>query len=155
MASVFFVGKKNGKKRMVQNYRSSNKWTIKNNYPLPLISNIVENISTKKVFTKLDLRWGYNNVQINKEDKWKVVFKTLEGSFEPTVMFFGLINSPVTFPMMMNKILQNFINTGKVASFNDDIIVGMKEKESHDKIVEKVVRRLVENDVYIKPEKYK
>ena len=59
---VFFVGKKDSKKRIVQNYRYLNKWTIKNNYPLPLISDIIENISTKKVFTKMDLRWGYNNV---------------------------------------------------------------------------------------------
>ena len=56
MASVFFVGKKNGKKRMVQDYRYLNEWTIKNNYPLPLISDLIENIGTKKVFTKMDLR---------------------------------------------------------------------------------------------------
>ena len=55
MAPVFFVEKKYGKKRMVQNYRYLNKWTVKNNYPLPLISDIIENISTKKVFTKIDL----------------------------------------------------------------------------------------------------
>jgi len=61
-ALVFFVEKKDGKKRMVQDYRYLNKWTIKNNYPLPLISDIVENIGTKKVFTKMDLRWDYNNV---------------------------------------------------------------------------------------------
>jgi len=62
MALVFFVGKKDGKKRIVQNYRYLNKWTIKNNYLLLLILDIVENIGTKKVFTKMDLRWGYNNV---------------------------------------------------------------------------------------------
>jgi len=56
MAPVFFVGKKDGKKRMVQDYRYLNEWTIKNNYPLPLISDVVENIGTKKVFTKMDLR---------------------------------------------------------------------------------------------------
>jgi len=67
-APVFFVGKKDGKKRMVQDYRYLNKWTIKNNYPLPLISDVVENISTKKVFTKMDLRWGYNNVWIKEGD---------------------------------------------------------------------------------------
>jgi len=62
MAPVFFVGKKDGKKRMVQDYRYLNEWTIKNNYPLPLISNVVENIDTKKLFTKMDLRWEYNNI---------------------------------------------------------------------------------------------
>jgi len=68
-ALVFFVGKKDGKKQMVQDYRYLKKWTIKNNYPLPLILDIVENISTKKVFTKMDLRWGYNNVRIKEEDE--------------------------------------------------------------------------------------
>ena len=96
-APVFFVGKKNGKKQMVQDYRYLNEWTIKNNYPLSLISDIVENIDTKKVFTKIDLRWGYNNVQIKKGDEWKVAFMTPEESFEPTVMFFGLTNLPATF----------------------------------------------------------
>ena len=62
MAPVFFVKKKDGKKRMVQDYRYLNEWIIKNNYPLPLISDIVENIGMKKIFTKMDLRWGYNNV---------------------------------------------------------------------------------------------
>jgi len=96
-APVFFIGKKDGKKRMVQDYRYLNKWTIKNNYPLPLISDVVENIGMKKVFTKIDLRWDYNNVRIKERDKWKVAFTTSEGSFEPTVMFFGLTNSLATF----------------------------------------------------------
>ena len=67
-APVFFVGKKDGKKRMVQDYRYLNECTIKNNYPLPLILDVVENISTKKVFTKMDLRWGYNNVWIKERE---------------------------------------------------------------------------------------
>ena len=62
MIPVFFVRKKDGKKWMVQNYYYLNEWTIKNNYPLSLISDIIENIDTKKVFTKMDLRWGYNNI---------------------------------------------------------------------------------------------
>jgi len=70
---------------------------VKNNYSLPLISNIVENIETKKVFMKLDLRWGYNNMRIKERDEWKAAFTTPEGSFEPTVIFFGLTNSPATF----------------------------------------------------------
>jgi len=68
-APVFFVGKKDGKKRMVQDYRYLNEWTIKNNYPLPLISDVLENIRTKKVFMKMDLRWGYNNVRIKEGDE--------------------------------------------------------------------------------------
>ena len=62
IALVFFVGKKNGKKKIVQDYRYLNEWTIKNNYPLPLILDIVENIGMKRVFTKMNLRWGYNNI---------------------------------------------------------------------------------------------
>ena len=66
---VFFVGKKNGKKQMVQDYRYLNEWTIKNNYPLPLILDVLENIGTKKMFMKMDLRWGYNNMRIKEGDK--------------------------------------------------------------------------------------
>jgi len=69
MAPVFFVGKKNGKKRIVQDYQYLNEWTVKNNYSLPLILDIIENIGTKKVFMKMDLRWDYNNVRIKEEDK--------------------------------------------------------------------------------------
>ena len=69
MALVFFVEKKDGKRRMVQDYQYLNEWTVKNNYPLPLISDVLENIGTKKVFTKMDLRWRYNNVRIKKGDK--------------------------------------------------------------------------------------
>jgi len=75
--------------------------------------------------------------------------------FEPTVIFFGLTNFPVTFQMMMNKILQDLINTGKVGSFIDNMIVRTEEKERDDKVVEEVIKQLVENDLYVKPVKYK
>jgi len=153
MALVFFVGKKDGKKWMVQDYRYLNEWTVKNNYPFPLISDVLENIGTKKVFTKMDLRWGYNNVRIKEGDEWKAAFMMPEGSFEPTVMFFRLTNSPATFQAMMNKLLRDLINTGKVAAFIDDVIIGTETEEGHDKIVAEVIRRLEENDLYVKPEK--
>jgi len=155
MALVFFVGKKDGKKRMVQDYQYLNEWTIKNNYPLPLISDVLENIGTKKVFTKIDLRWGYNNVRIKEGDEWKVAFTIPEGSFEPMVMFFGLTNSPATFQAMMNELLRDLINTRKVAAFIDDIIIETETEERHNKIVAEVIRRLEENDLYVKPEKCK
>ena len=152
---VFFVGKKDGKKQMVQDYRYLNEWTIKNNYLLSLILDVLENIGTKKVFTKMDLRWEYNNVRIKKGGEWKVAFTTPEGSFEPMVMFFGLTNSPATFQAMMNKLLRDLINTGKIAVFIDNVIVGMETEERHDEIVAEVIRRLEENNLYVKPEKCK
>ena len=154
-APVFFVEKKDGKKHMVQDYHYLNEQTIKNNYSLPLISDILENIGIKKVFTKLNLWQGYNNIQIKKGDEWKVAFMTPEGSFEPMVIFFGLANSLAIFKTMMNKILCDLINTGGVVSFIDDMIVGIEEEEGHDKLVEEVVERLVENNLQVKLEKCK
>ena len=150
---VFFVGKKDGKKRMVQDYRYLNEWTIKNNYPLPLIFDVLENIRTKKLFMKMDLRWGYNNVRIKEGDEWKAAFTTPEELFEPTVMFFGLTNSPATFQAMINELLRDLINTGKVVAFIDDVIVGTEMEEGHDELVAEVIKRLEENNLYVKPEK--
>ena len=84
-----------------------------------------------------------------------MVFTTPEGSFEPTVMFFGLINSPATFQTIMNKLLRDLINTGKVMAFIDDVIVGTEMEEEHDELVAEVIRRLEENNLYVKLEKYK
>ena len=78
-----------------------------------------------------------------------------EGSFEPMVMFFGLTNLPATFHAMMNELLRDLINTGKVAAFIDDVIVGTETEEEHDELVAEVIRRLEENDLYVKPEKCK
>jgi len=83
------------------------------------------------------------------------VFTTPEGSFELTVIFFGLINSPVTFQAMMNEILRDLINTNKVVSFIDDVIIGMEGEKGHNELVKEIIEKLVENDLYVKPEKYK
>jgi len=115
----------------------------------------LENIGTKKLFIKMDLRWGYNNVRIKEGNEWKAAFTTLEGSFEPMVMFFRLMNSPATFQAMMNELLRDLINTGKVAVFIDDVIVGTETEEGHDELVAEVIRRLEENDLYVKLEKCK
>ena len=103
----------------------------------------------------MNLRWGYNNVRIKEEDKWKAAFTTPEESFEPTVMFFGLTNLLATFQVMMNELLQDLINIGKVAAFIDDVIIEMETEERHDELVVEVIRRMEENDLYIKLEKYK
>jgi len=101
---VHLVAKKDGTRRMIQNYCHINQWTIKNGYSLLLIADILDRVGKRKVFTKLDLRWGYNNVRIKKEDKWKAAFTMHIGVYEPTVMYFGLTNSPATFQTMMNNL---------------------------------------------------
>ena len=110
---AFFVGKKDKGRQMVIDYCKLNKQMVKNNYLLPLITELVDNMGSKRVFTKMDLQWGYNNMRMKEEDKWKVAFTMHVGLFEPVVVFFGMINSPATFQAMMNKILRDMINEGK------------------------------------------
>jgi len=151
---VFFVGKKDGSKRMVMDYCNLNNQMVKNNYPLPLIMDLIDNMGSKKIFTKMDLRWGFNNMRIKEEDEWKGVFTTHMGSFEPTVMFFEITNLPAMFQAMMNEILRDLINEGKVVVFVDDVLVGTETEEGHNETVEEILKRLKENNLYVKPEKY-
>jgi len=110
MSPVYFVAKKDSKRRIVQDYCHINQWTVKNRYPLPLIADILNGVEKRKVFTKLDLRWNYNNVRIKKGDKWKAAFITHIRAYEPIVMYFGLTNSLATFQTMMNDLFQDPIN---------------------------------------------
>jgi len=140
---------------MVQDYRHINQWTIKNGYPLSLIADILGGVGKRKVSTKLDLRWGYNNVRIKEGDEWKTVFTTHIGAYEPTVMYFRLTNSPATFQTMMNNLFRDLRNQGDTVTFIDNILVATDTEEGHDELVEKVLKRLEENDLFVKPEKYK
>ena len=92
-------------------------------------------------------------MRIKEEDKWKEAFTIYVGSFELIVIFFGMTNSPATFQAMINEILRNMINNEKVAAFVDDMLVRTEIKEEHNKIIEEVLRRLEENNLYIKLEK--
>jgi len=92
-------------------------------------------------------------MRIKEGDEWKGVFTMHIGSFEPTVMFFGMTNLPAIFQVMMNEILRDLINEGKVAAFVDDMLVETETEEGHDEIVEEILRRLEENDLYVKLEK--
>ena len=94
-------------------------------------------------------------MRIKERDEWKVTFTIPEGSFEPMVIFFRLTNSPATFQAMMNELLRDLINTGKVAVFIDNVIVGTETEEGHDKLVVEIIKRLEENDLYVKLEKCK
>jgi len=147
------VGKKDGSKWMVMDYHNLNDQTVKNNYLLPLIMELIDNMGSKKAFTKIDLRWGFNNMRIKEGDEWKGAFTMHIGSFKPAVMFFGMTNLPATFQAMMNEILRDLINEGKVTAFVDDVLVGTETEEGHNEIVEEILRRLEENNLYIKLEK--
>src|SRR6266702_140534 len=115
--SFFFICKKDGKLRPVQDYRKVNAITVHNQYPLLLIANLICNLSNVHIYTKLDVRWGSSNVHIREGDKQKVAFKTRYGLFKPTVMYFGLTNLPATFQMMMNYIYREDIL--KIAQLHD------------------------------------
>jgi len=149
------VAKKDGTWRMVQDYQHVNQWMIKNGYPLSLITDILDRVGKRKVFTKLDLRWGYNNVRIKEGDEWKAAFTMHIGVYKPTVMYFGLTDSPATFQTMMNDLFRDLINQGDMATFIDNILVATEMEERHDKLVEEVLKRLEENDLFMKLEKCK
>ena len=93
---VYFVAKKDGKRRIVQDYCHINQWTVKNGYFLSLIADILDEVE-KKVFTKLDLRWRYNNMRIKEGNEWKAAFTMYIGAYKLTVIYFGLTNSLATF----------------------------------------------------------
>jgi hypothetical protein len=97
-SSFFFIKKKDSKLRPVQDYRKVNAWTVCNQYPLPLIRDLIRNLGRAIVFTKFDIRQGYNNIRIKEGDEHKAAFnKTRHRLFKPMVMYLGLCNLPTTF----------------------------------------------------------
>jgi hypothetical protein len=128
VANFFFVKKKDGKLRPVQDYQPVNKWTKKNHNMSPLIPSVIDQLAGCTLFTKFDICWEYNNIWIKPGDEWKVAFLTPEGLFKPTVMFFGLTNSPATFQMMMNTIFWKEVQEGWFSIFMDDRIIYTKRR---------------------------
>jgi hypothetical protein len=150
----FFIKKKDGKLRPVQDYRKVNKWTIKNRYPLPLIPELISRVKGATLFSKFNVRWGYNNVRIKKGDKWKVAFITNQGLFEPRVMFFGLTNSLATFQAMMNDMFAEELREGWVSIYMDNILIHTDNNlTNHRKCVHHILDKLRKHDLYLKPEK--
>ena len=131
------MSKKNGEKKMVIDYHNLNDQTVKNNYPLLLIMDLIDNIGSKQVFTKIDLQWRFNNVKIKERNKQKKVFTIYIGFFELTVIFFGITNLPATFQVIINEILKDIINKGIVVAFIDNILVGAEIEKRYNKIVKK------------------
>ena len=152
-APVFFVKKKDGKLCLVQDYRALNAMTVKNKYPLPLIPELIAKLRGAKYFTKLDVRWGFNNVHIKEGDEWKAAFQTNRGLFEPLVMFFSLTNSPATFQTMMDDIFEELITEGVVVVYMDDILIFTEDLEEHQKVTRRVLEILEKHKLYLRPDK--
>jgi len=152
-APVFFIKKKDSSLWLVQDYRALNAVTIKNRYPLLLISELVSQLRGAWYFTKLDVHWGFNNVRIKPGDEWKAAFCTNRGLFEPLVMFFGMTNSPATFQTMMNNVFRTVIVEGIVVVYLDDILIFTKTEEEHERVVWRVLEILAEHKLFLRPEK--
>jgi hypothetical protein len=153
-SGFFLIHKKDGEYHPIQDYHWLNMWSVPNKYPLPLITNLIHDLAEKKLFTKFNIWWGYNNICIKEGDEWKGAFKTSEGLFEPTVMFFGLTNSPATFQTMMDDIFQEEVAQGWLKIYMDDIIVATEDDdEEHEWKVAHVLQKLLNHNLFLKPEK--
>jgi hypothetical protein len=144
---VLFVKKKSGKLRMCVDYRKLNTMTIKNRYPLPLTHELIEKLKGAKVFTKLDLKSGYNLVCIRQGDEWKTAFRTKYGLFEYLVMPFSLTNAPAAFQHLMNDIFRDLLDV-YVIIYLDDILIFSRNPEDHVKHTKEVLRRLKQHGLY-------
>lgn len=151
-APILFAKKKDGSLRLCVDYRGLNKITRKNRYPLPLIGELLDQLRDARVFTKLDLRVGYNNVRIAAGHEWKTAFRTRYGSFEYLVMPFGMTNSPATFQHFMNDIFRDMADKFVVV-YLDDILIFSKDPREHSKHVRLVLQRLRDHNLHIKLEK--
>ena len=151
-APVLFIKKKDGSLRLAVNYHGLNKITKKDQYPLPLIPDLLDRLRTAHVFTKLDLRGAYNLVRIADGDEWKTAFRTRYGSYEFQVMHYGLTNAPASFQHFMNEVFKDLLDMCIVV-YLDDILIYSETPDEHLSHVREVLRRLRAHNLYAKVEK--
>ncbi len=151
-AGFFFVAKKDGSLRPCIDYRGLNNITVKNTYPLPLMSSAFERLQGASIFTKLDLRNAYHLVRIREGDEWKTAFNTPRGHFEYLVMPFGLSNSPAVFQALVNDVLRDMVDQF-IYVYLDDILIFSSSLQEHVQHVRRVLQRLLENGLFVKAEK--
>ncbi|KAL0199933.1 hypothetical protein M9458_003120, partial [Cirrhinus mrigala] len=151
-AGFFFMGKKDGSMRPCIDYRGLNNITVKNTYPLPLMSSAFERSQGASVFTKLDLCNAYHLVRIRKGDEWKTAFNTPRGHFEYQVMPFGLSNAPVVFQAFVNDVLRDMVDQF-IYVYLDDILIFSSSLQEHVQHVRQVLQRLLENGLFVKAKK--
>ena len=145
----FFVKKKDGKLRPCQDYRYLNEYTVRNGYPLLLISDLLDKLQGAKLFTKFDVRWRYNNVRIKDGHQWKGAFTTHRGLFEPMLMFFGMMNSPATFQHFMNDSFRDMIAEGWLLIYMDDVLIFSPNQKTHEERTKQVLAHVEELDLHL------
>lgn len=150
---VLFVPKKQGEIRLVVDYRILNKATIKDRYPLPLISELQEQLAGAKWFTKLDLKEAYYLIRIKEGHEWKTAFRTRYGQFEYTVLPLGLTNAPATFQRLINATLYEKLDRTVLAYLDDILIYTNGSKEDHIREVRSVLKKLAEKGFKLSKEK--
>ncbi|KAJ1299607.1 hypothetical protein OPQ81_003787 [Rhizoctonia solani] len=151
-APVMFVKRSDGKLCLVVDYKKLNRITIKNCYALPRQEELIDKLKHAKIFTKLDLRNGYNNIRIEEADEWKTAFRTKYGHYEYTVMPFGLTNAPAVFQRFMNVIFHDLLDISVIV-YMDDILIFSESKEGHVKHLEEVLACLQDSNLFCNPDK--
>ena len=141
---IMFVKKKDGSLRLCMDYRALNEVTKKDRYPLPLIGEPLDRLHTAKYFTKLDIKEAYHNVRIKKGDEWKTTFTSKYGMYEYLVMPYGLCNAPATFPRLINRTLQRFIDRCSIV-YLDDVLIYLDNLEQHKRDVRNIIHAIYTN----------
>ncbi|GJU50413.1 putative reverse transcriptase domain-containing protein [Tanacetum coccineum] len=148
-APILFVKKKDGSFRMCIDYRELNKLTVKNRYPLPRIDDLFDQLQGSHFFSKIDLRSGYHQLRVHKDDIPKTVFRTRYEHFEFTVMPFGLTNAPSVFMDLMNRVCRPYLDKFVIV-FIDDILIYSKTQEEHVEHLRLVLGLLKKEKLYAK-----
>jgi hypothetical protein len=133
-APIHFVQKKDSSLRLCVDYCGLNAMMVKDHTPLLLISEDLDQLANTKLYTKLDVKDAYYNLQIVEGDEWKMAFRTKYGLYEYLVMPFGLTNAPTSFQRWMNEILSNYIDAFCIA-YLDDILIYLENLEEHHQYV--------------------
>ena len=148
-APVLFVKKKDGSLRLCIDYRQLNRVTIRNQYPLPRIDELFDQLQGSRVYSKIDLRSGYHQLRVQESDVPKTAFRTRYGHYEFLVMPFGLTNAPAAFMDLMNRVFQPYLDRFVIV-FIDDILVYSGSSEEHSEPLRIVLQTLRERQLYAK-----
>jgi len=149
---ILFVRNPDGRLQLVVDYQGLNKVTVHNKYPIPLMTELRDQVRDAQIFTKRDLKDGFHLIRIRKGDEWKTAFRTHYGHYQYRVMPFGLVNAPATFQTMRKEILREFLHQGVVV-YIDDILIYSETVEEHILLVRKVLQWLREYRMAISLEK--